>query len=301
MYIQEKTFSNGKPILFGLGNAMRTPYSVALSKQDIKPDANGEYIVNEGSFICTKGTAVRWLPRAIAKGTHNTNADATATNSKLLTLKTPNFAFKEGDVLHAVAGYGLVTAVGAFVTGEVVTLRINDVNYSFTVAGTQTAAAVAAGLAALSFEAGITVTQLGSGATISIYADDAYKVEVITTSVSGTLVLTSTEPGYLGDNLVALGTIETVGTPNNAGERLVSLVDNAAYVVPANCRIGIKVDRVLGLYPDPLDFTKEPVQHLAPIVEAAGVYQANLPYVDLQLKRDQDKLYMEERFWGGTL
>lgn len=301
MYLQDKQFTNGKPILFGLANAMRTPYSVSFSKTDMKPDANGEYIVVEGSFICTKGTAVRWLPRAIAKGTHNTNADATATNSKLLTLKTPNFSFKEGDVLHAVAGYGLVTAVGAFATGEVVTLRINDVNYSFTVAGTQTAAAVAAGLAALTFEDGITVTQREAGATLEIYADDAYKVECITTSIGGTLVLTSTEEGYLGDNLVPLGTIETIGTPNVAGERLISLVDNAAYVVPANCRIGIKVDRVLGLYPDPLDFTREPVQHLAPIVEAAGVYQSNLPYVDLQLKRSLAGLYMEERFWGGTL
>jgi hypothetical protein len=292
MYLRVKEFVNSKPILFGQ-NMVRTPYGVTITEADIVADALGKKSVPEGSFIVGVGSATRFLPRAKSK-------NAVATNSPTVTVTAPSMHFKVGDVLYNVAGYAEVTFGGTIASGDVFTLEIAGVNYSFT-SGSNTAAAIAAGQvtdnAAALLAAGVTITQKASTGTLIIRANDSYTINTYCSSGAATATVNTTEAGYLGDMVLPLGTILSIGSVNAAGERAITLAANAAYALPAGSNIGVKVNKYLGIYPYNLDLSEEPMAHLAPICEADGVYEQNLPYIDLQLKRRFSDLRIDKRFY----
>ena len=291
MYLKVKEYDNGKPIIFGL-NAMRTPFSVAVKALDIAPTAEAKKLVPEGSFVVSVGDDIRFLPRTRLKL-------ATATNSASITLKAPSASFKIGDVIRAVAGYAELHLSGAAATGDIVTLRVNNVNYSATVEGTQTVAATAALVAALVIP-DVTITQVGSTGKVILVAKDSFKLDVFSSSPALVANVYSTEPGYFGDAVLPLGTVLSIAAPNTAGERVITLAGNAAYVLPIDTPVGVTVDKYLGIYPEQLDLTELPVEHIAPIYHADGVYEANLPYCDSQLKRTLSGLNINKKFYANV-
>lgn len=291
MFLKVKEYDNGKPILFGL-NAMRTPFSVAVKAADLENAADYRKVVPEGSFVVSVGGNIRFLPRTRLK-------TATATNSALVSLKTPSASFKVGDVLRAVAGYAEIHLSGAAATNDVVTLRVNGVNYSITVGPTQTIAAAAALVAGLTIP-DVTLTQVGSTGKIIAVCKDSYKLDVLSSAPALVANVITTDPGYFGDAVLPLGTISSIAAANNAGERVVTLAGNAAYVLPENAPVGVDVEKFLGIYPEQLDLTELPVEHIAPIYHADGVYENNLPYIDNQVKRILHGLNINKKFYANA-
>lgn len=290
MFLKVKEYDNGKPIIFGL-NAMRTPFSVAVKAIDLEANADARKVVPEGSFVVSVGGNIRFLPRTRLKL-------ATDTASPAVTLKTPSASFKVGDVLKAVAGYAELHISGTATGGDIVTLRVNGVNYSVTV-GTATPVATAALVAALAIP-DVTLTHDGTTGKVVMVAKDSYKLDVTSSAAALSARIVSTDPGYFGDALLPLGSIQSIAAANPAGERVVTLAGNAAYVLPENTPIGIDVDKFLGIYPEQLDLTELPVEHIAPIYHADGVYQDNLPYIDNQVKRILHGLNINKKFYANA-
>lgn len=290
MYLKVQSFSNGKPILFGM-NAARTPFSVALNASDIQFDAENRRTLPEGTFIAKIGSSVRPLPRT------RTNA-AVATNSAAVQLKVPNTAFKVGDVLRAVACQASVVLSGTPVEGDIVTVRVDNVNYSVTVDhpdDSPTLGFVATQIAALVIP-GVTLTAIGS--SVLFTGTDSYKLTVHSSSPALITTVYSTDPGYLGANILPLGTIASIGAPDSQNRRTVTLAANAAYALPVNTPVGVEYSKLLGIYPDPLDFTEDPVIHIAPVFHCDGVYENNLPYCDKEIKRVLHGLNINSKFFN---
>lgn len=292
MYLRVKEFTGSKPILYGQ-TSVRTPYGCTITEGDILPDALGKKTIPEGMFLVGIGSTVRFLPRAKAK-------TAVATNSAAITLTSPSMLFKVGDVVTNVAGYAEVTFGGTIGSGDVFTLQIAGVNYSTTSGGT-TAAAVAAVYvtdnATALLAAGVTVTQKASTGTVILRANDAYPINTYASNGTASISVNTTDAGHLGDMVIPLGTISSIAAPNAAGERVITLAANAAYALPAGSNIGVAVDTYLGIYPYNLDLSEQPMEHIAPICEADGVYEQNLPYCDAQLKRRFRDLRINKRFY----
>lgn len=288
MYLTTQTITkNGRAIIFNAAAKKVAIDAVQINSADILLNTEGKAVAPEGSFIATTGVSgsrvARFLPRTRL-------AAATATNSASVSLKSPCSQFKVGDVLYAKHCYALVKFIGTFATGDTITARIAGVTYSATVGATQTGAGAVADFitanAAALLAAGITIAQVSSTAAATIYANDSYDVFFSTSGAAGQVVVSTTEAGFLGNNLTPLGTILAIGAENaTTGVRVVTLAANAAQALPINSIVGIDVAEVLGLYPDPVDLTGEPKRDFAVISEIAGIYQNNLPYIDLQLKR----------------
>jgi hypothetical protein len=292
MYIKIEDYQHGKPILFGQ-NTVRTPYSVQMVGTDVRPDSKAHLTVPEGSFIVGVGNSNRFLPRARL-------VNATATNSNAVTVGSPSQNFKVGDVLYPQAGYGEIVFSGEATSGDVISIKIGSLGvYTVTSGGTAATdvATFVTNHAAALLALGVVVTRKGTGATLVVYSRDSHPINVASTSPTYVATLVSTEPGYLGDNIIPLGTINAIGDVNGSGQRVLSLAGNAAYVVPVGVPVGVMVDKFLGIYPDPIDFYKEPVMHIAPIAECDGVYENNLPYCDMQLKRRFSDLRINPRFY----
>jgi hypothetical protein len=302
MYLQIQKFFNGKPILYGL-NCMRAPFSVPLYQADVSPDINLQRLVTEGMFIAsvqmstgnTTGNAIRCLPR--------TRLDAaTSTNSPTVTLNAPSFSFEVGDVIYAQACYAEVILTGTPTAGDIITIAINNISYSVTVPASPTLASIAAAFVSanatqLFTDSATTVTQRGSTGSLLFYGTDSHNIA--TNSSDGALqaLIVSTEHNYLGDSIVPLGTIASIASPNSSGTRVVTLSGNAAQALPVNTPVGLKYNKILGIYPEPLDFTMVPTEFIAPVTNADGVYQNNLPYIDKQLKRMFVGLNINSRFY----
>jgi hypothetical protein len=288
MYLTNQKFiKNGKAIIYSAAPKKVAIDGVELFPTDLQLNTEGLAVAPEGSFIATTGTQgslrARFLPRTRL-------AAATLTNSATIQLVAPCAQFKVGDVLYAKHSYAKVKFIGTFATGDIITARIADVTYSATVGSTQTGAGaladfITANGAAL-LTAGITIAQISSTAAADVYATDSYDIYFATNGAAGTVVVETTEAGYLGNNLTPLGTILAIANEDpTTFVRVVTLAANAAQALPVGTIVGIDVVEVLGLYPDPVDLTNEPVRHFAVISEVAGIYQNNLPYIDNQLKR----------------
>jgi hypothetical protein len=292
MFLKTESYDNGKPIIYGL-NQMRAPYGVTMTSEKIQMDIEGHKSIPEGSFIVGVGNSVRFLPRARTK-------TAVITSAPTITFSSPAQTFVTGDVVHVLGGFAEVAFAGAIATGDTVGVKIGDVLYGVTSPGTGlpalAAAFVTANAAALT-AAGINVTQKGASATLVIVAKESHPIAYYASNGATTVTVSTTEPGFLGDHILPLGTISVVGPVLVDGSRAVTLAANAAYNVPVGCSIGVMVDRYLGIYPDPLDFTRTPKEHIAPIVECDGVYEQNLPYVDEQIKRRFNDLRINKRFY----
>lgn len=297
MFLTVKHYSNGKPIIYGL-NSMKSPFSGIIEAADIQADATGRKKVSEGMFLVGVGSKMRFLPRTRIK-----TAITTANNT--VTLKSPSFSFLVGDVLYGKSGHAKVNLVGTPTAGDIITLRIDDTNYSTTVPATPTLTSTAAQVvtnnaAALLADKGVTIT--ASAGTINVLGTDSHSISVHSSAGALQLLVSTTLPGYLGDAVLPLGTILSIGTANAEGERVVTLAANAAYGLPADAVVGVTVneDGYLGIYPDPLDFTDLPREAVAPIYGADGVYEKNLPYIDKQLKREFYQLNIKKRFYANT-
>lgn len=307
VFARIRSFDNGKPILYGQ-TTRRSPFGVVIKAEDLQPNYEGWKLVEGGVFIVGIGNNTRVLPRTTVKGTYNSNTEGTSTSSPTLTLNNPSYSFKVGDVIYSVACYAEVHfAAGTYAENDTVTLEINNVKYSVTAgANDDTPEEIAALYASGStYDAmvanGLRVTR--TGALLQIYAPDAYSIKAYSSNKTVTINVRTTEPGYFGDRNEPIGTILAIAPPTSrSGERVITLAANAAYVIPANSRVGVQVDEFgwLGIYDEPCDFSDEPVRHLAPIAEADGVYEQNLPYCDMQLKRKFNDLRIFKRFYRNV-
>ena len=293
-YLRIKRFNAGKPILFGL-NAMKVPFSVTAKAADLLADSEGQKGLPEGMFIVGTGSEVRFLPRARTTAA-TTTSGGTARN---VSLKAPCNQFKIGDVLYAQAGYAEVTFSGTFATGNTFVVRVGQTSYTGTVGATQTAAGAIAAFvtehAAALLVAGTTVSAKGNA--LVVFSQHSSAIATFSTAPAVTLSVSTTAPGFLGDNIAPIGAISSISAPASNGNRTAVLVADAAYVVPVGCAVGVLVDEYLGIYPDPLDFTDTPTLHVAPIQGADGVYEQNLPYIDESIKRALPLLNIIARFF----
>jgi len=287
-YLTTQTFTRqGRVIIYNAAAKKVAINGVEIKSVDVLRNTAGLVVVPEGSFIAHTGTAgnldARFLPRTRL-------AAPVLTNSAVISLVAPNAQFKVGDVLFAKHCYAQVKFTGTYATSDVITARIAGVTYSATVGGTQTGAGaviafVTANAAAL-LARGITFAQIGGTAAATIYATDSHAIYFESSGAASAIVVNTPEAGFLGDNLVPLGTVLALSNENaTTFVRTVTLAANAAYALPVGAIVGINTVEILGLYPDPVDLTNEPVRHFAVISEIAGIYQNNLPYVDAQLKR----------------
>lgn len=295
MYLTVKKYDNGKPILYGL-NSMRAPFGASIASADVQPDIDGQKSVPEGSFLVAVGNKVRFLPRARM-------AVAAVTTLPTLTVRGTSQNFLVGDVLHVVGGYGEVTFGGTIASGDTVAIKLGDSVYAVTSTGSTAPALVTAFItanAAALLAQGITVTQKGSSGTMVIVSDNSEAISYSASNGATTVSINTTEPGYLGDNIMPIGTIASVGQIQTNGQRIITLAANAAYNVPVNVPVGVMVKEFLGIYNLPVDLTLSPKEHIAPIVEADGVYEQNLPYIDDQLKRRFANLRIFKRFYKSV-
>ena len=293
MFLKVKKFNAEVPILYGL-NSMRAPFGVNMVADDILMDKEGQRSVPEGMFVVDVEGSVRFLPRTRL-------AAETATDSPNVVLKFPTCSFKVGDTLYGQAA-GRVIFGGAVDSGEVVTLNVGGNVLSVTTASADVAdlpALFVADHAAALDELGVTITALAGTSTLDVKATD---VHVITgMSASGKLsVSTNTPTGEVGMYMMPLGSILAIGTEQVDKTRVITLAGNAAYALPEDSPVGTSVNKYLGIYPDALDFTEEPLRHVAPIVEADGVYENNLPYVDNGLKREFSDLRINKSFYKAA-
>ena len=296
MYLRTKSYGEGQPILFG-SNARRTPFSVALKAEDVLADSNGKKYVPEGAFIADINGEIRILPRTRIVG----NLNAT---SNLLTIKSPCMSFKPGDELYLYGGLSILLT-GTPVEGDTIFIRINKTLQSITVGASPTLLGVCNAIAALSFPG--VVLAVNNVGRIAIQSTDYFSIAVTvrTASINSTLTATSStnNTGYSSGSYPArpFGTIQSIGSPNNNGERVVTLTDNSTLTTTLpNQLVGVAVDKLLGVYPDPLDFTDTPVIHLSPVFHADGVYESNLPYCDAQIKRELHGLNINKKFYATT-
>lgn len=287
MYLTTQKFiHNGKAIIFNAAAKKVAIDGVEIKSVDVLLNSEGLAIVPEGSFIAHVGVAdsltARFLPRTRLSA-------PTLTSSATVSLQAPCSQFKVGDTLYAKHSYALVKFIGTFATGDIVTARLGNVTYSSTVGTAQTGSGVLADFitanAAALLVANITLAQVASTASATIYANDSYDVYFSTSSAAAQIVVETTEAGFLGNNLTPLGTILAISGEDSSRVRIVTLAANATQALPINTIVGIDVVEVIGLYPDAVDLTGEPVRHFAVISEIAGIYQNNLPYIDKQLKR----------------
>lgn len=297
MYLTQKTFFNGKPILYGL-NTMKAPFGVVMNAVDVQTDINLKRLVTEGSFIASTDNIIRTLPRTRVK-------TAVLTNSTNITLLPPSFSFKVNDVLYAKSGYAEVIFTGTPTAGDVVSIRVNGVSYTVTAPASPTPASVAAAFvtanaATILTDSDTTVTQRASTGSLLFVSSDSHSIATASSNGAFQALINTTEPGFLGDSIIPLGTIQSIAAPNIAGERVVTLTANAAYALPANTPVGVQENKVIGIYPEPLDFTQVPTEWIAPIIAADGVYENNLPYIDKALKRQFIQLNINKYFYKNV-
>ncbi|MGL5923669.1 hypothetical protein [Chroococcidiopsis sp.] len=302
MYLKIKDFDNGKPILYGQ-NQTRTPFGVNLSDRDILPDLKGRKSVPEGSFLAEIDNEIRFLPRGSA-------ATAILPTSPLVELTGSTQSFKVGDTLTQVTGYAKITLDGTIAAGDVFTIAIDAVTYSYT--ATAASAATLATLIASGGPVSISgdgpiptysipgVKVTAQGTTLILQANDSYALNVSCSSGTARMNVITTDPGYLGACIVPLGTINSIVQDTVSGNRVITLNANAAFAAPVGSRIGLRVDRLLGIAPIAMDFTDEPIRHYAPICEADGVYEKNLPYCDRQIKRELSDLRINRSFYRAS-
>lgn len=297
MFLTVETYDNGKPIIYGL-NSMKSPFGVMIEDTDIQLDFKGRKNVQEGMFVVGVGNKNRFLPRTRIK-------TAVTTSDSTVTLKVPSFSFMAGDVLYGKSGHARINLVGSPTATEVITVCVDGMNYSTTVPGSPTLATTAAqfvtdNAADLLADKNVVITS--DGATIKLVGTDSHSIAVDSSNGDLQLIVSTTIPGYLGDAVLPFGTILSVGAANAEGERVVTLAATAAYDLPVDAVLGVMVneDGYLGIYPEPLDFTKTPRQALAPIYGADGVYEKNLPYIDKQLKRQFLQLNIKKGFYKNS-
>lgn len=293
MYLKTESYLGGKPILFGQ-TASRTPYSVAVKASDILPDANGKRLVPEGSFVVSIKGEIRFLPRARVVG----NLNSASPN---ITVASPCSFFKPGDDIFLYFGAGIQFS-GTPVAGDVVFLNIGGLYQEITATEGMTLLQLCQAIASLNFPGyGLGVSNVGR---VNIQGTDHFAVTVglKTQSINSTLLgYTVPDKTSRYKDFSRVMTIDSISSPNNQGNRVITLTQNSFFTttLPGQV-IGVPVDKFIGIYPEPLDFTKEPVKHIAPIYHADGVYEKNLPYIDGSIKLELPGLNIEKRFYANT-
>jgi len=286
MFLKIKKYQGEKPILYGL-NSMQAPYGVSMKEDEILSNKEGHKTVPEGMFVVDVEGVVRFLPR-----TRITAAVTTSDNS--IVVKSPHCSFKVGDTLYAQA-YGRVSLDGTSGANHVLTIKIGSDSYSTAVDSAISAAAVTAFVsehAADLLLKNIVVMAGANPSVIEIYASDQHDLAASCTGGSLSTIITP-----LGPSLTPLGSVASISAIDGNGYRTITFAGTLAYDLPAESPVGTTVNKYLGIFPDALDFTEEPFRHLAPIISADGVYERNLPYVDMSIKRALDGLHINKYFY----
>jgi hypothetical protein len=222
MYLKVKDFENGKPILYGQ-NQSRTPFGVNLRDQDVQFDAKGHRTVPEGSFVVEIGGETRFLPRA-------KTTTLISTSSTQVTVTGPSQSFKDGDTVYYQAGYAKVAIDGTIAANDTFTLEINGLAYTYTAAGTSIPNLVtlmaSGGPVNIGFGGVVTnhtiqgVKATAQGSTLLLQGIDAYSLRVSCSSGNARMTVLTTEPGFLGDCIIPIGTIQSIALDAATGTHL---------------------------------------------------------------------------------
>lgn len=290
---REAVIAQDKPIFYNL-NHHKTPYTVDVYGTDILADENGDKQLPPGMFVVKIAEVARFLARS-------TVATAFSTSSTSGKLNTPFQTFKVNDVLHLVEPFGTIALGGTYLNTEIVKVTIGG--YVLNVVTGSTDNAVIGNTVAAAINANPSIYALvraisDNAGTIYLYGRDGITAHTLVVaarnaadsgaSAAGTATASAST---LTVSNTAIGTITAIATDGT-----VTLAANAGINVPVGARVGVRFTQALGLYGHSIDFKVKPVNTIAPVVEATGVYETNLPYIDEDLRRRFPQLLINKKF-----
>jgi len=285
---RETVIAQDLPIFFNLNHHI-TSTTVNLEAIDFLADANGDKSVQAGMFVIKESatsTRGRLLPRTRL-------ATASSTSAATATLGATWQTFKPNDVLFVTAPYTTITIGGTYLATEIVKVTIDGIVNNVVTGSTTNSIIATTVAAAISANAliGERVRAVTLGAVIYVFGKNAYDLYSVTTAArnaaddGGSASGTSTAAAaVLSFNTTAVGTVLTVVNG------VLTLAANASVALPIGAPVGIRYAQLLGLYGHSIDFKNTPVRPVAPVIQATGVYESNLPYVDDSIKRQLSRL-----------
>lgn len=108
-------------------------------------------------------------------------------------------------------------------------------------------------------------------------------------------VLTTYDKTSASPTFTAVGTIQSINYETGA----ITLGANAANAAAASAGIAVNVPfaDILGIHEHSLDFELRPIQNIAVISKASGVYEGSLPFIDAHLREYfRDRLNIRTKF-----
>jgi hypothetical protein len=203
--------------------------------------------------------------------------------------------FKAGDVLTVPDGHHTITITGTWTTGGDVSVTLPNgyVKAIATGAGGSTSMTTTQVAAKVVLE--LNNDPIASGLLFAanianvVYVYNRREMNsalfaVASVSNNGDLALVSKAP---------YSTVGTIASYTNAG--VITLTGNAAIAVPIGANVAVAVNEIVGIYPQPIDLTREPSQAIAPII-TGRIYETALPYFDDAVRRALPKIKFAEKF-----
>lgn len=281
-------FNHGFPVgvdkaIFAFTTGNRHPYSVTMTDEFIGLNAEGKKAVPGGLFVAEieDGNNYRFLPRATVTQEITTALDYFK--------MTPYNIFVPGDVLYILEPYVTLTVTAA-TAAQTQTLTL-DGRTATSIAPSNVPAEVAAQIAKDFNNAPYVSDKLkftAAGAVVYITSKDN---SLPTISEGGTVTATLSAT-TLAVNATAIGTIKTIDSPTGT----VYLEAVGGVAVPVGMRIGVPVNRVLGLHSHAIDFTTAPSKDIAVCNRSRGVRIQFLPYFDGDLETRLPQITFDTRF-----
>lgn len=280
--------NHGLPIgvdkaIFAFTTGNKHPYSVTMTNDYIGLNSEGKKAVPGGLFVTEvgNGNTYRFLPRATVTQAITTSLDYFK--------MTPFNIFVPGDVLYILEPYVTLTVTAASAT-QTQTLTL-DGRTATSIAPSNVPSEVAAQIAADFNRAPYVSDRLyftATGAVVYISSKDNTLPTIseggtVTATLSGTTLAVNTTP---------IGTIKTI----NAETGVVYLEAVGGVAVPVGMRIGVPVNKVLGLHSHAIDFTNAPSKDIAVCNESRGVRIQFLPYYDADLANRLPQITFDTRF-----
>jgi len=261
------------------------PYSITVNPWDVTANAKGEKVLPGGQFVVEIGDVQRFLPRA---KTTSAFTSGSKTGGALL----DRFQlFKPGDQLWVLQSYGKVTLAGTWQATDSITLTIGTDTLTF-MAGDTVRSNIADNIVEeINDDPAFSnlVEAVAVGDVVWLLARDWSKQHALNaTTTSGAGTITRSAATFAAPEKI--GAIESI-IPASGG---IVLVDNAAVSVPAGVRVGVRVNKIFGIYSHSIDMATGPKEVNA--CNEGEVYERSIPYLDDDIKRQLPQLVFGTRF-----
>jgi hypothetical protein len=258
-------------------------HTVHVTVPRTKLSLNSEYkrAVPAGLFVAEETpTQYRFLPRAVV-----TDAASTASNTFKVDLF---YLFVPGDKVQILEP-NTVLNITSVSPGQTATVSIFGRGATAT-ANTSDPVAFASVVADAVNHAPYVNDFLEARAAGSQVYLISKNNQILDVTYSGTATATLTKPRTTVES-TPIGTVANVSQDGT-----IKLEANALMNVPANVRIGVPVQKVLGLDIHARDFVTAPVRNIALLTESTAVETRFLPYIDSDLVQRFPRINFDNRW-----